>query len=116
MPSTPDAYSNLGETTVDQFKPLNGFVLLKRRDAATHVGRIIVINRKDQRYEQTIADVIKTGHPDKADKTGAPIPFAVKPGDAVAIDKFAGHDIVLQGTAYVLAKEADIHGVLERAA
>ena len=80
------------------------------------MAQIIVLNRKDQRYEQTIATVVKLGAPARTDKRGTPVPFSVRPGDRVAIDKFAGHDIVLQGTAYVLAKEADIHGVLERAA
>lgn len=106
------------DTTVENFKPLNGYILIQREEQSTSVGLIKVIPKTDEkvRYEPTFGRVIKLGDIGKTDKKCFPIPFEVEPGDRVLIAKFSGHDIVIQGVKYVLANQDDVLGVLEEIA
>ena len=43
---------------------------------------------------------------------GKPQPLDVKAGDRVLFSKYAGNDVTLDGTEYIIMREDDILGVL----
>ncbi len=103
--------------TVATFRPLDGFVLFEREPLPDRAGAIVLVAKSEraQRTECTWARVLKLGDPLMARKTGARIPFTLKVGQRVLLDRLAGHDIVLSGKSYVLAIESDVHLVEEPA-
>jgi chaperonin GroES len=48
----------------------------------------------------------------KRREDGTVIPLDVKKGDRILFSKYAGNDITLDGTEYIIMREDDILGVL----
>lgn len=114
-----EVLSRLQSEEVESLTLLNGLVLVKRDPPETMVGSLIVIPKavEKRRYEPTQAVVMKIGKPDRTDK-GATIPNCLKVGDRVVLDKFAGHDVAIEGDddgSYVIVAEADVLCVLDPA-
>ena len=92
-------------------RTLHDRVLIKRLDAQTTSSGGIVI--PDSAREKPIeGEVIAVGHGKKLDN-GDVRPVDVKVGDTVLIGKYAGTEVTMEGTEYVVLREEDIMGVID---
>lgn len=98
------------EATPANFRPLDGFVLFEREAPPDRAGVLYLAPKSDAaaRKDLTWARVVKLGDPLMARKNGARIPFSLRVGDRVLLDRLAGHDVTLAGRPYVLAIESDV--------
>jgi len=92
-------------------RPLHDRVLIKRLDAqSTSPGGIVI---PDSATEKPIeGEVVAVGH-GKMLANGEVRPLDVKVGDKVLIGKYAGTEVKVEGTEYVVLREDDIMGVVE---
>ena len=95
-----------------KFRPLHDRVVVKRIDAEdkTAGGIIIPDTAKEKPSEGEIISVGPGGRDDK----GNLVPIDLKPGDRVLFGKWSGTEVKLDGVDYLIMKESDIMGVLDR--
>ena len=93
-------------------RPLNDRVLLRRleQDEVVKGGIIIPDTAKEKPQE---AEVVAVG-PGKLDEDGKRMPMEVKKGDRVLIGKYSGTDIKIDEDEYVIVREDEILGVIEK--
>jgi chaperonin GroES len=93
-------------------RPLNDRVLIKRLEQQEVVkgGIIIPDTAKEKPME---AEVVAVG-PGKLDDNGKRVPCEVKKGDRVLIGKYSGTDIKIEDHEYVIVREDEILGVIEK--
>lgn len=95
-----------------QVKPLQDRVLVQRVEAETKTagGIIIPDNTKERPAEGKVISV-GSGH---RLTDGSLRPLEVKAGDRVLFGKYAGTEIKVSGVEYLMMKEDDILGVVEK--
>ncbi|MCA1927866.1 MAG: co-chaperone GroES [Calditerrivibrio sp.] len=93
-------------------KPLQDRVLVKRLDAEekTASGLIIPDTAKEKPQE---GEVIATG-PGKVMENGTKVELTVKAGDKVLFSKYAGTEVKIDGTEYLIMREDDILGIITK--
>ena len=92
-------------------RPLRDRVLLRRsEEPETHVGGIVVPDIAKEKPQQ--ATVIAVGRGRVTDE-GELLPLEVNVGDRVPVGKYAGTEITLNGTEYLMVREDEILGVVE---
>lgn len=93
-------------------KPLQDRVLVKRLEAEekTASGIIIPDTAKEKPQE---GEVIATG-PGKVLENGTRIELTVKPGDKILFSKYAGTEVKIDGVEYLIMREDDILGVINK--
>jgi chaperonin GroES len=93
-------------------RPLNDRVLIKRLEQQEVIkgGIIIPDTAKEKPME---AEVVAVG-PGKLDDNGKRVPCEVKKGDRVLIGKYSGTDIKIEDHEYVIVREDEILGVIEK--
>ena len=91
--------------------PLADRVVLKQVEAeeVTKSGTVLPGTAKEK--PQT-AEVIAVG-PGTVDKDGMKIEMQVKAGDKVIYSKYAGTEVKLDGTEYIIVKQGDILAIVE---
>ncbi|NWF99551.1 MAG: co-chaperone GroES [Thermoanaerobaculaceae bacterium] len=93
-------------------RPLNDRVLLRRLEEKEVVkGGIIIPDTAKEKPQE--AEVIAVG-PGKLDENGKRVPCEVKKGDHVLIGKYSGTDIKIGDEEYVIVREDEILGVIEK--
>ena len=91
-------------------RPLHDRVLLKRwEDEKTTPGGIVIPDTAKEK--PATAEVIAVG-PGKPLDNGELRPLTVRPGDKVLVGKYAGTEVKLDGTEYVVVREDDIFGII----
>jgi chaperonin GroES len=91
-------------------RPLHDRVLLKRwEDEKTTPGGIVIPDTAKEK--PATAEVIAVG-PGKPLDNGELRPLTVKPGDKVLVGKYAGTEVKLDGTEFVVVREDDIFGII----
>ena len=94
-------------------KPLQDRVIIKRIEEGEQIrGGIIIPDSAKEKPQE--GEVIAVGEGKKLDN-GDRVPLDVKEGDRVLFCKYAGTDIKLDGDEYLIMREDDILGVIERA-
>jgi chaperonin GroES len=94
-----------------KLKPLGNRVLVKRLEAEEKVkGGIILPDTAKKKQETAEVVAIGTG---KKDKSGNLIPFPVKVGDKILMEKYSGNEITLDGDEYVILRADDIIAIVE---
>lgn len=95
-------------------KPLHDRVLVKRVDVEekTKSGIIIPDTAKEKPQE---GEVVAVG-PGIRHENGTVTPLGVKKGDRILFGKWSGTEIKLDGQDYLVMKETDIVGILEKGA
>lgn len=93
-----------------RLKPINDFVLIKRKDKEQKVGSIIIPASAQEK--QTFGEVMSVG-PGKTNDAGKRIASQVCAGDVVLFGKYAGQEIQLNGETLVLVREDEILGIVE---
>ena len=92
-------------------QPLGNRIVVERVEEEEQVSGGIIIPDSAKEKGQT-ARVVATGPGSKKDD-GTVIPLDVKAGDTVLIGKYAGNEITVDGSDYVILTEDDILGVIE---
>ncbi len=95
-----------------RFRPLHDRVLVRRieEEERTKGGIIIPDTAKEKPQE---GEVIAVG-PGARDESGKLIPLDVKVGDRVLFGKWSGTEVKIEGEEYLIMKESDILGILEK--
>lgn len=97
-----------------KFRPLHDRVVVKRieLEAKTPGGIIIPDTAKEKPME---GEVVAVGSGARNEQ-GAVIALDVKSGDRVLFGKWSGTEIKIDGQDYLVMKESDIMGIIEKAA
>lgn len=95
-----------------KIRPLNDRILVKRleEEDKTAGGIIIPDSAKEKPAE---GEIIAIG-PGKLNKSGERVAMDVKVGDKVLFSKYGGTDVKIDGVNYLIMREDDILGVVER--
>ncbi len=97
-----------------KFRPLHDRVLLKRVDQEEKTAGGIII--PDTAQEKPMeGEVVATGPGARGDD-GKLHALDVKAGDRVLFGKWSGTEVKIDGQEYLILKESDIMGVIEKSA
>ncbi|MBZ0272564.1 co-chaperone GroES [bacterium] len=93
-------------------RPLNDRVVVKRvaEEEKSKGGIIIPDTAKEKPAE---GEVVAAGHGKKLEN-GTVQKMDVKAGDRILFSKYAGTDVKIEGVEYVIMREDDILGVIEK--
>ncbi len=93
-------------------KPLGDKVLVKRAEARdrTESGLYLPESAKDKPRE---GKVMATGAGLLNKETGEYMPFSIKKGDRVLFTSYAGTEVKIDGTEYLIMTEDDILGIVD---
>jgi chaperonin GroES len=93
-------------------RPLHDRLIVKRlaEEEKTKGGIIIPDNAKEKPQE---GEVIAVGNGKTLDD-GKRIPLEIKKGDKVLFGKYSGTEIKIEGHEYLMMKEDEILGVIEK--
>jgi chaperonin GroES len=96
------------------FRPLHDRVVVRRVEEDTKTkGGIIIPDTAQEKPMQ--GEVIAVG-PGARDENGKLQPLDVKAGDHVLFGKWSGTEVKLDGVEYLIMKESDIMGIIEKKA
>lgn len=99
------------QTIETKLKPLGSRVLAKRLEAEVETkGGIILPDSAKKKQETAKVVTLGTG---KKDKSGNLIPFSVKEGDKILIDKYSGQEVTIDEEEYVIVQSDDIIAIVE---
>jgi chaperonin GroES len=95
-----------------KFRPLHDRVVVRRiEEDSKSKGGIII---PDTAKEKPIQGEIVAAGPGARDEAGKLQPLDVKAGDLVLFGKWSGTEVTIEGVEYLIMKESDILGVLEK--
>ena len=93
-------------------RPLHDRVLVRRlEEQESQRGGIIIPDTAKEKPQQ--AEVVAVGN-GKLDDNGQRIPIEVKSGDRILFGKYSGSDIKVDGDEYLILREDEILGVLDK--
>jgi chaperonin GroES len=96
------------------FRPLYDQILVKRDKPEDRYGSIIIPDSAREDNKTVTGVVFKTGRGISNHINGRWHEPCVKPGDKVLFgNKYAGNEIELEGTKYIVMREDDLAAVLE---
>jgi chaperonin GroES len=94
------------------FRPLHDRVLVRRIDAEEKTaGGIIIPDTAKEKPQE--GEIVASG-PGARNEQGQFIPIDVKPGDRVLFGKWSGTEEKIDGQDYLIMKESDLLGVLDK--
>ncbi len=95
-----------------KLKPLDDRIVIKQLEAEEKTtGGIILPDTAKEKPQ--IGTVIETG-PGKLLDNGKRAKMSVKKKDEVIYARYGGNDVEIDGEKYVILRESDIHGIVER--
>jgi len=95
-----------------KFRPLHDRLLVKRIDGESKTaGGIIIPETAKEKPMQ--GEVIAVGNGTR-DDSGNIKPLEIKVGDTVLFAKWGGTEIKLDGVEYLVMKESDVLGIVEK--
>jgi chaperonin GroES len=103
------AKSAKSDTTI---RPLHDKILVRRDDAETKTATGIFLPESGKEKPKT-GTVQAVGDGALNTETGARIPLTVKKGDRVIFTSYAGTEIKLDGTDYLMMSEDDVLAVID---
>lgn len=95
-------------------RPLHDRVVVQRiDDAAAPPGAIIVPDSAKEKPQRGTVIAAGSGkfHPD-----GRRVPLDLKAGDTIMFGKFAGQEVKVDGVEYLIMKEEEVLGAIDRPA
>jgi chaperonin GroES len=96
-----------------RFRPLHDRVLVRRIDAEEKTaGGIIIPDTAKEKPQE--GEIVAAG-PGARNEQGQLVPIDVKPGDRVLFGKWSGTEVKFEGQDYLIMKESDLLGVVEKA-
>ena len=94
-----------------KLKPLNDRVLVKRLESEEKTAGGLFI--PDTAKEKPSKGQVVAAGPGKAGENGERVALAVKAGDMVLFNKYAGTEVKLDGEEYIIVRQSDILAVVE---
>jgi chaperonin GroES len=95
-----------------KLKPLDDRIVIKQLEAEEKTtGGIILPDTAKEKPQ--IGTVIETG-PGKLLDNGKRAKMSVKKKDEVIYARYGGNEVEIDGEKYVILRESDIHGIVER--
>lgn len=94
------------------FRPLHDRVLVRRLDAEEKTaGGIIIPDTAKEKPQQ--GEIIATG-PGARNEQGQLVQLDVKPGVLVLFGKWSGTEVKIDGEDFLIMKESDLLGVIDK--
>ncbi len=94
-----------------KIKPLYDHILVERIEEEVKKGGIIIPDTAKEKPQQ--GKVIAVGSGRRDDK-GNKIPLEVKKGDIILFGKYAGTEVKVEDKEYLIIREEDILGIVEK--
>jgi len=95
-----------------KFRPLHDRVLVRRiEEAETVRGGIIIPDSAKEKPQEGEAVACGNG---KLLDSGSRVALEVQPGDRVLFGKYGGNEIKLEGEEYLILREDEILGILDK--
>ena len=93
-------------------RPLHDRIIVQRiEEEEQRVGGIIIPDTAKEKPQQ--GKVINVGK-GRIEKDGKITPLDVKTGDTVLFGKYAGQEIKIEGSEYLIIREEEVLGVIEK--
>ena len=93
-------------------RPLHDRVIVQRiEEGEQKIGGIIIPDSAKEKPQQ--GKVIAAGK-GKVEKDGKVTPLDVKAGDTILFGKYAGQEIKIDGSEYLIIREEEVLGVIEK--
>ncbi len=95
-----------------KFRPLHDRLIVERiEESEQKVGGIIIPDTAKEKPQQGKVIAVGKG---RVEKDGKVTPLDVKAGDTVLFGKYAGQEIKLDGSEYLIIREEEVLGVIEK--
>ena len=93
-------------------RPLHDRIIIERiEEGEQKVGGIIIPDTAKEKPMQGKVIAVGKG---RVEKDGKVTPLDVKAGDTVLFGKYAGQEIKIEGNEYLIIREAEVLGVIEK--
>ena len=93
-------------------RPLHDRIIIQRiEDEEQKVGGIIIPDTAKEKPQQGKIIAVGKG---RVEKDGKVTPLDVKAGDTVLFGKYAGQEIKIDGSEYLIMREEEVLGVIEK--
>ena len=93
-------------------RPLHDRIIVERvEEGEQRVGGIIIPDSAKEKPQQGKVKAVGKG---RIEKDGKVTPLDVKPGDTVLFGKYAGQEIKIDGEDYLIIREEEVLGVIEK--
>ena len=93
-------------------RPLHDRIIVERIDEGEQkVGGIIIPDTAKEKPQQGKVIAVGKG---RIEKDGKITPLDVKSGDTVLFGKYAGQEIKIDGSEYLIIREEEVLGVIEK--
>ena len=92
-------------------------MVLDSRGILSFLGEIkisAIVQMKHAKEKPQQGEVVAVGSGKLLEDGGKRVPLEVKKGDKVLFGKYSGTEIKIEGTEYLMMREEDILGVIER--
>jgi chaperonin GroES len=94
-----------------KIKPLYDHILVERIEEEVKKGGIIIPDTAKEKPQQWKVIAVGSG---RRDEKGNRIPLETKKGDTILFGKYAGTEIKIEDKDYLIIREDDILGVVEK--
>jgi chaperonin GroES len=93
-------------------RPLHDRIIVERIDEGEQkIGGIIIPDTAKEKPQQGKVIAVGKG---RIEKDGKVTPLDVKSGDTVLFGKYAGQEIKIDGSEYLIIREEEVLGVIEK--
>ena len=93
-------------------RPLHDRIIVQRiEEEEQRVGGIIIPDTAKEKPQQGKVIAVGKG---RIEKDGKVTPLDVKAGDTVLFGKYAGQEIKIDGSEYLIIREEEVLGVIEK--
>jgi len=94
-----------------KIKPLHDHILVERIEEEVKKGGIIIPDTAKEKPQQGKVIAVGDG---RRDEKGNRIALDVKEGDRILFGKYAGNEIKIEEKEYLIIREDDVLGVIEK--
>jgi len=94
-----------------KIKPLYDHILVERIEEEVKKGGIIIPDTAKEKPQQGKVIAVGSG---RRDEKGNRIPLETKKGDTILFGKYAGTEIKIEDKDYLIIREDDILGIIEK--
>jgi chaperonin GroES len=94
-----------------KIRPLYDHILVERMEEEEKKGGIIIPDTAKEKPQQGKVIAVGSG---RRDEKGNRIPLEVKKGDIILFGKYAGTEVKIDDGEYLIIREDDILGIVEK--
>jgi chaperonin GroES len=94
-----------------KIKPLYDHILVERMEEEVKKGGIIIPDTAKEKPQQGKVMAVGSG---RRDEKGNRIPLEVKKGDIILFGKYAGTEVRIEDSEYLIIREDDVLGIVDK--